>query len=99
MIQDYFDDNYIFCIDPKPDYGKMCTLLAGENIVLGKKSKDKDHRALNIWDVLTVPNDVNVSGDEVALPALDKTYIKNDAVFAALFNIKDKTDGDELIAA
>jgi hypothetical protein len=49
MIQDYFDDHYIFCIDPKPDYDKMVTRLGGENVVLGRKNiKDKSNKSLNL---------------------------------------------------
>jgi hypothetical protein len=100
MIQDYFDGHYIFCIDPKPDYDEMTQRLGGANIILGRKnSRDKGNKTLNIWDVLTVPNDTNDRGEEVALSPLDKTYIKNDGIIAALLNLKGKADEEEIMAA
>jgi hypothetical protein len=49
MIQDYFDDHYIFCIDPKPDYGKMTQRLGGANVILGRKNvRDKENKTLNL---------------------------------------------------
>jgi hypothetical protein len=49
MIQDYFDGHYIFCIDPKPDYGKMTERLGGANVVLGQKNiNDQKTKMLNI---------------------------------------------------